>query len=342
MPSSHSESYQEPSLMPPILNHCEPAEPIVLQTDASGFAMASILNQYNGFRSLKPVNFSSRKYSGAEQNYLTYDRELLAIMETKKQWHHYLEEANHKVLIQCKHKRLKYIETSEVLSRRQARWVEIFSLWDFIIEHLEGMKNPAESPSGRPNYEISYEIMTERLLATLAATTITESYWDLLPEIKAAQETNCSATKIRPTLVDVSTADKSQWRSIHGALTYERRIYVPAALRGRVTSLFHDNPESGHLGAQKSDKLVSRDLYWPVTEWDIRKYGAGCELCHRIKAPHHTCYGLNMPLPPPSSPCKGLTVNFVTNLPESTPSVCTGILVIVDYSTNMATYLPCR
>lgn len=71
----------------------------------------------------------------------------------------------------------------------------------------------------RPDYEICYENMTAKLLATLAATTNTESFGDLLPQTKAAQETDLSATIIWPTLVDVSIADGSQWGSIDGGLT---------------------------------------------------------------------------------------------------------------------------
>jgi len=65
-------------------------------------------------------------------------------------------------------------------------------------------------------------------------------------------------------------------------------------------------------------------------------------LCHRINAPRHACYGLNMPLSPPSCPWEGLTMDLVTDLPESTASGYTGILVIVDRLTKMAIYLPCR
>jgi hypothetical protein len=57
-------------------------------------------------------------------------------METMKQWRHYLEGANHKILVQCEHKNLEYIQTSKVLSRRLARWAEILSSDDFVIEHL--------------------------------------------------------------------------------------------------------------------------------------------------------------------------------------------------------------
>jgi len=69
----------------PILQHFDPRKPIILQTDASGFAIAGILNQYDGFGTLRPVNFHYWKCSPAEQNYDTYDRELMAIVETMKQ-----------------------------------------------------------------------------------------------------------------------------------------------------------------------------------------------------------------------------------------------------------------
>ena len=131
----------------PILNNLDPAKPILLQTDASGFGIAGILNQYDGFGILRLVNFESPKCTGAEQNYDTYVGELFAIVETMKQWRHYLEGANHKVLIQCDHKNLEYFQTSKLLSRRQARWAEILSSYDFVIEHLEGKKNPADGPS---------------------------------------------------------------------------------------------------------------------------------------------------------------------------------------------------
>jgi hypothetical protein len=84
----------------PILNYFNPAKPIILPTDASGFAIAGILNQYDGFRILRPVNFYTRKCTGAKLNYDMYDRELFAIVENMKQWRHYFEGANYKVLIQ--------------------------------------------------------------------------------------------------------------------------------------------------------------------------------------------------------------------------------------------------
>ena len=194
---------------------------------------------YDSCGSHRPVNFYSRKYTGAEQNYDTYDLELLAIEDIVKQSHHHLEGVNQKLLLHSDYKNLKYFQTSKVQSRRQARWAEIVPSYDFVIEQQEGKKNPGDGQLRPPDYEISYENMTAKLLATLAATTVTKSYDDLLAEIKAAQESDISATEIRPTLLDISTADESQLRSIDGALTYKRWIYVPGALHRRVTSPLH-------------------------------------------------------------------------------------------------------
>jgi len=263
-------------------------------------------------------------------------------METIKQWCHYREGASHNDLIQCNHKKLEYFQTSKVLSRWQARWVEIVSLYNFVIEHMEGRKKSADWRWRRPEYEIGYDIMTTNLLATWAASTITESYGDLLPDIKAAEVTEFSATAIRATLVHISTAEESQWRSIDRAGTYERRIYVPAALCSRVTSVLHDNPKSSHFGALKTAELVSWDVCWPAMESEIRKYVAGCKLCQQITAPRYTCHERNMPMSPSSCPSEGYTMLFVTDLRESTASGYTGILLTVDHLTTMATYLPCR
>jgi hypothetical protein len=149
----------------PIFQHFDAEKPITLQTDASGFAIAGILNQFDGFGVLRPTSFYSRKCTPAEQTYDdTYDCELLAIVASMKQWRHHLEGARYKILIQCDHKNLVYFQTTKVLSRRQARWAAILSAYDFTIEHLDGTKNPADGPFRRPDYEEGYERPNARLL----------------------------------------------------------------------------------------------------------------------------------------------------------------------------------
>jgi len=178
-----------------------------------------------------------------------------------------------------------------------------------------------------------------------------EPYDKLMLAIIGAQTSDSLAGDVsaklvnRPMIDGTYTArEESEQKVVAGVLTYEGRLYVPAtdSLRGKVISLFHDKPESGHFGALKTTELVSRDFYWPAMDSRVHKYVSGCEVCHQIKAPRHARHGINMPLEKRSRPWEGVTMDFVTDFLESTASGYTGILVIVDRLTKMAIYLPSR
>jgi len=236
---------------------------------------------------------------------------------------------------------------------RPACWAEILGSYDFIIQHLDGEKDPADRTSRRPDCEEVYKRHTAQLLASQAATTI-DPFNDLLPPIKAAQDMDPLATDRKhiigyPDLPETSVQDRStdkkadmKWTVIAGALTFDGRIYVPETLPKQVISLFHDNPESGHFEGLKPAELISRAFYWLGLVTKVRRYVAGHDVCHRIKGPHHARYGANMQLPPPFNAWAGISMEFVTNLPESTKSEYIGILVIVDGLTKLAISRPCR
>jgi hypothetical protein len=68
----------------------------------------------------------------------------------------------------------------------------------------------------------------------------------------------------RPLIDGTDTAEEeSQSKVVAGVFTYEGRMYVPMvdSLRGKVISLFHENPEFSHFGALKTTELVSWDVY---------------------------------------------------------------------------------
>jgi len=109
-----------------------------------------------------------------------------------------------------------------------------------------------------------------------------------------------------------------------------------------VIRLFHDNRESGHFGTLTTAELVSRELYWAMLDATIGNFIASGKICHRITALHLARHGVNLLLPPPPQLGQGITMDFVTDLPESTDLGFSIILVIVDPLTKMAIYLPCR
>ena len=75
----------------PILTHWIPDAQLIVETDASDYALAAILSVVNEDNEVHPVAFHSRTFTAVELNYDTHDKELLAIFEAFKIWWHYLE-----------------------------------------------------------------------------------------------------------------------------------------------------------------------------------------------------------------------------------------------------------
>jgi len=59
---------------------------LVIETDASDYALAAILSIMTKDNEIHPVAFYSWTFSALELNYDIYDKELLAIFEVFKIW----------------------------------------------------------------------------------------------------------------------------------------------------------------------------------------------------------------------------------------------------------------
>src|SRR5437762_7421274 len=147
----------------PILRHFDPNPPVTLHSDSSGFALSGIISQpHNSL--LHPVAYWSRKCTPAECNYDIHDREMLAIVECMKHWRHYLEGSKYPIHVRSDHKNLERFMTTKLLNRRQARWAEILSGYNFVLDHITGTKNPADGPSRRPDYAEDVELPSGALI----------------------------------------------------------------------------------------------------------------------------------------------------------------------------------
>jgi transposase InsO family protein len=125
----------------PILAHFDPQRPVIVETDASDFALGAVLSQRDDENRLHPVAFHSRKFAPAEINYEIHDKELLAIVDAFKHWRRYLEGAHHQIQVFSDHQNLEYFTTTKVLNRRQARWAQELAGIDFKIYYRPGTQN---------------------------------------------------------------------------------------------------------------------------------------------------------------------------------------------------------
>ncbi|KAG0161665.1 hypothetical protein PDIDSM_2097, partial [Penicillium digitatum] len=121
----------------PVLKAFDWSKEIVLETDASDFVSAGVLSQYDDAGILHPIAFFSKKHSAAECNYEIYDKELLAIIRCFEEWRPELEGTPSPVKVITDHRNLEYFTTTKLLNRRQARWSEFLSRFNFKITRSE-------------------------------------------------------------------------------------------------------------------------------------------------------------------------------------------------------------
>ena len=108
----------------PVLKHPDLAKPFKVVCDASNYASGAILIQED-----HPCAFASKKFLPAECNYTTEEKELLAVIHALKLFRCYLE-GNHFTIV-TDHNPLKFFDTKQDLSPRQARWAHYLSRFDY-------------------------------------------------------------------------------------------------------------------------------------------------------------------------------------------------------------------
>ena len=72
--------------------------------------------------------------SPAKLNYKIYDKELLAIFGSFRQWRNYLEGSTHVMLVLSDHKNLEYFVTTKQLTQHQVHQSEYLSGFNYLIQ----------------------------------------------------------------------------------------------------------------------------------------------------------------------------------------------------------------
>jgi hypothetical protein len=126
----------------------------VLEVDASDFAIGGIVSQKQKDKKYRPVAYLSKSLSPTKRNYPIYDRELLAIVESLKEFCPYVLGNRKRLKVLSNHSNLSYFHQPQDLNCRQARWMSELQDYDFIIEHKPGNSNQKPGIlSRRPGHE---------------------------------------------------------------------------------------------------------------------------------------------------------------------------------------------
>ena len=123
--------------------------PFILDTDASDFAIGSVLSQVQNDKEMV-ISYASRSLNKAEQNYCVTDRELLAVRYFVEYFRQYL--LGRQFTVKTDHQALVWLFSLKEPKQRISRWIEILSAYNFSIEYRPGNKHGnADAMSRCPN-----------------------------------------------------------------------------------------------------------------------------------------------------------------------------------------------
>jgi len=124
-----------------ILMHYNPDLLVTVEIDASDYVVIEVMSQRDDNEQLRSVAYFSFKMLFAECNYEIYDKELLAIIRAFEEWRPELKGTLDPVEIISDHKNLEYFMSIKLLSRRQVRWSEFLSRFNFKIVYRSSELN---------------------------------------------------------------------------------------------------------------------------------------------------------------------------------------------------------
>jgi phosphoglycolate phosphatase-like HAD superfamily hydrolase len=315
-----------------------------LETDASDFAKGAVLYQQQKGQ-WKIVGFMSDAMNPAERNYEVYDKELLAIVEALKKWRKQLLGAQEDFEIWTDHKNLQYFRAPQNVNRRQARWIGDMAEYHFTIHHLEGGKNKgADALSRRPDHDDGstdnkeVTILPEHWFRLLGAEDILTQPTTIMEEVTSQMQAQGRQGKFWERLKKKYIGE---WTEDEKGLKYWRnRVFIPkGTIRTRILKEYHDSTTAGHPGQHRMHENIFRTFWWPTLRKDIRTYIEGCSICQRTRLRHRPPPTTLQPSEIPTQNWQRISVDLIGPLPRSQDY--DAIMVVVDYLSKMAHFLPC-
>jgi len=260
--------------------------PFALQTDASSVGLGAVLTQsINDVENV--VAFASRALSEPEKRYSVTEQECLAVVWAIKKFRPYLE--GYKFTVITDHSSLRWLHHLKNPTGRLARWALELLEYDYEIVHRKGALHHVPDALSR-----MFEGDTEISLVAVAENELPENTKD-----------PWYCKRYREVLERPKTF--TDWKIVDGQLYYlkprpttsaivsdldEWKLVLPSEMRGEALRESHDEPQSGHLGVDKTYQRLAVAYYWPNMFRTVAKYVGECDTCQRVKVEQASPAGL--------------------------------------------------
>ena len=247
-----------------LLKHPLPvSESYHLVTDCSSVAAGAALHQVvNGHP--VPVAFFSKKLSGAQQKYSTYDRELLAAYLATLHFKNMIEGRH--VILFTDHKPLttSFQSSKPAKSDRQQRHWCVITEYVAEVHYVRGVDNVVADCLSRPVNAIRVDAHD-------------------LTSLAEQQAADPETEEFKHRLKAFPLSDNLEIWCDHS--TPHPRPFVPRASRRAVFNKLHG---ISHPGQGASQRLITARYFWPEMNKQIKEWVRDCTACQEAKVHRHT------------------------------------------------------
>ena len=243
------------------------------------------------------------------------------------------------------HQNLTYFLTTKELNRRQVRWAELISSYNFKIYYHKGSENGrADALSRRADHREGYKVEPYSILRLNEDGTMEYNYKQVAASLTVSDEKAEDAFR-KAYQKDMIAQQLLKEPSLNKGITIQDGIilmngliYVPQSLRQEVFNQHHETRTAGHQGIDRTLELITRTYYFPKIRKFVEDRIRICDACQRNKASRHKPYGKLMPNQAPTGAWEDVALDFITKLPKSkklmTKTSFDSILVITDRLTK--------
>ena len=252
----------------------------------------------------------------------------------------YLKESRHQIQIYTDHKNLLYFTIIKVLNRKQIRWSEELSSYNFAIQYRKKSDNSKTDVLSRradhmtDKFQISQTILQKNsddfiIYNRQNAVTLRIYNRDLKKKIKQKLAKNFVAQNVIQNIVDNKDFDIHQ-----EILTFQDLIYVSIRCKQEVINIYHNSRIHGHQEFDKIIERIFRIYYFSKIRKQIEETIRKCDICARTKHNRHKFYKLFKSSSTPNRAWKSITLNFIIKLlkfkERVTEAIYDFILIIVN------------
>jgi len=293
---------------PPVLCLPDFSQQFVVECDASGIGLGTILSQNS-----RPVAYFSEALKGSALALSTYEKEMLAIVKAVQKWRPYL--LGRSFIVHTDQKSLKYLLEQRITTPAQTRWLPKLLGYDYQIEYKRGVENQGADSLSRV---VEFQFMS--LLLPSA------DWWSLLQ--KEIQQDSFYGGLLPKGSAPLLQRD-GVWFKNNKVFLNPTSQFIP-----KILDYGHSSPEGGHYGYHKTLARIKQNFVWSGMRGMVKEFLKACDVCQRFKSDCMKPAGLLQPLPIPTTIWTDISMDFIEGLPPS--NGYTVIMVVVDRLTKYA------